>query len=113
MAGGLEAYALHVILVSFGSSGVSIGDAVFFYSFATLAGAVALLPAGLGVTEGSLMALVGPHVASAADATAVTLIIRFCTLWFAVALGLIALGIRPSWWSTDPEKIPPVDKTSS
>jgi uncharacterized membrane protein YbhN (UPF0104 family) len=112
VAWGLEGYALHVILTSFGATDLSVGDAVFIYTFATLAGAVALLPAGLGVTEGSLIALIGSHVATAADATAITLIVRFSTLWFAVALGLIALAMRPSWWAAIPETIPPVDKNN-
>jgi uncharacterized protein (TIRG00374 family) len=110
LAWGLEGYALHVVLTAFGATDVGVGEAVFIYTFATLVGAVALLPAGLGVTEGSLIALIQPHVATVADATAITLIIRFCTLWFAVGLGLIALAIRPGWWSTISDEIPSVDK---
>jgi glycosyltransferase 2 family protein len=68
-----------------------VAPCIFFYAASTLAGALVPVPGGLGVTEailkGQLMALGG---ASSAVATASMLLVRFCTLWFAVLVGLLA-----------------------
>jgi uncharacterized protein (TIRG00374 family) len=98
VAWGLEGIALYVVLLGFPSMSGGPGLAIFVYAFATLAGAVSFLPGGLVFTEGILFALlfqVFEMVGDAHTATAATAIIRFCTLWFAVALGLVALvGVR-------------------
>jgi uncharacterized membrane protein YbhN (UPF0104 family) len=76
--------------------------ASFAMGTATLVGSVLLLPGGLGATEGSIEGLLvffGQHpwlpvgVISTTVGTAATLLIRFATLWFGVALGFIALAI--------------------
>jgi uncharacterized protein (TIRG00374 family) len=55
-----------------------------------------MLPGGLGVTEagmtGLLQTLGGPAMTKEV-ATAATILVRLATLWFAVAIGLVALGI--------------------
>lgn len=74
---------------------VGIGQSAFIYAFATLFGAVTMLPGGLFATEGSLVGLlerVFKLVPDRAAATTVTLIIRFCTLWFAVLVGAVAFS---------------------
>ena len=77
--------------------------AVFIYSFSTLVGAVTMLPGGLVGTEGSLTALAMIHGASKPEAVSTTFLIRLCTLWFAVILGLcVLLGFRRKW---EPESI--------
>ncbi len=88
-AWSLECLALAVILRGFGEH-VPITLSIFFYATSTLAGAV--LPGGLGVTEAGLrqqMVDVG-HV-GATTSTAAMMLVRFATLWFAVAVGFIAL----------------------
>lgn len=86
-----EGWALVFAARAFGES-LPIGQAVGFYSLATLLGALAFVPGGLGVTEGSLALLLGRGAGLAAGpAAAATLLIRATTLWFAVALGLLAL----------------------
>ena len=66
--------------------------AVFVLSFSTIIGAVSSLPGGLGAAEvsiaGMLALTLGTPQAVAASAT---LLIRFFTLWFGVALGLAVL----------------------
>jgi uncharacterized membrane protein YbhN (UPF0104 family) len=55
---------------------------------------VSFLPGGLGVSEDSstgMLVLLIP-IASG-PATTATIIIRFCTLWFGVTLGALALAI--------------------
>lgn len=96
-AWGLECAGLYLILQGF--PGVHLGwqAATFAYSASTIVGALAMMPGGLGVTEigmtGLLQALGGGAV-TAAVATASTMLVRLATLWFAVAIGMVALG----WW---------------
>ena len=72
----------------------------FIISASTLIGSVTLLPGGLGTTDasiaGMLIFLVPAYLGPAMPqdtAVAATLLIRFTTLWFGVAIGLIALAI--------------------
>ena len=69
----------------------SLGHAVSIYSVATLLGAITMLPGGLVGTEGSMVALLQQLDLSRTLASTATFIIRVCTLWFAVLVGLIAL----------------------
>ena len=71
---------------------ITLTQGVGIYSLATLLGALAFLPGGLGVTEGSLALMLTSQTGlSAGPAAAATLLIRATTLWFAVGLGLLAL----------------------
>ena len=65
----------------------------FIYSFATLFGAVTMMPGGVGPTEGSMSGLLAYEGMALPDAVAATLVIRVCTLWFAVAIGAGALVV--------------------
>ncbi len=67
---------------------------VFILAFASVAGGASGVPGGLGVTEGGLtgmlqlLAGVSENIAATA-----TLLIRFATMWFGVALGLLIQAI--------------------
>ncbi len=63
----------------------------FVYAFASLAGAVSMLPGGLGVAEGSLTGLLAGLGTPLPEAAAATLLVRGVTLWLAVALGVVTL----------------------
>ena len=92
-AWSLEGIGLWVILGGFGVR-PPLPLTGFFYATATLAGALIPVPGGLGVTEKLLeeqMARVGQ--VEPAIATAAMLLVRFATLWFAVAVGFAALGL--------------------
>jgi len=114
-----EGVALWVILQGFGEH-APLPLTAFFYATATLAGALIPVPGGLGVTDGLLeqqMARVGG--VPTATALAAMLLVRFATLWFAVAVGFVALGIlratRP-WLSGEEageEAAAPVDLPAS
>ncbi len=96
MAWFSECVALCLILVGFGlpASFDLLLRATFIYASASLFGAATLMPGGLGTTEGGITSLVQLLVgASATVAAAATLLVRVCTLWFAVALGGLALFI--------------------
>lgn len=73
---------------------VSLLLCTFIYSLMTVAGALAFVPGGLGVTEGG-MALLLSQLGGVAKPPAVTatLITRVLTLWFAVLLGVVALSL--------------------
>jgi uncharacterized protein (TIRG00374 family) len=92
-AWSLEGVGLWVILRGFGEH-ASLPMTMFFYATATLAGALVPVPGGLGVTEKLLeeqmMRLGGvPTTIS----TAAMMLVRFATLWFAVAVGFAALAL--------------------
>ena len=86
-----EGCALWLVLHGLGTSG-ALGEAVSIYAVATLLGAITMLPGGLVGTEGSMVALLRQLDLTKTQATAATFIIRICTLWFAVAIGLVALA---------------------
>lgn len=93
VAWGLEGVALYVLVRGFGDA-VPLPAAVFFYSTASLAGALIPVPGGLGVAE----TLIKEQLArlggvSAGDATAAMILVRFATLWWAVLVGFVALAL--------------------
>lgn len=93
VAWSLEGIALYVLLVGFGQQ-VLLAPACFFYATATLAGAVTPVPGGLGVTETLIQQqLVRLGGLSAGAATSSMLLVRLATLWWAVLLGFVALGV--------------------
>ncbi len=85
-----ECFAFYLILINFDLN-VTILFPTFVYAISTIAGAVSMLPGGLGVTEGSLSLILISSGISKEIAVAATLIIRVVTLWFAVLLGAIVL----------------------
>jgi uncharacterized protein (TIRG00374 family) len=69
------------------------GAALLAYSVGTIAGAVSMIPGGLGLTELTMGGLLSPSLGSS-GAAAVTIVTRFATLWFAVGIGLAFLGLE-------------------
>ncbi len=89
-----ECIAFFFILLGIGQtpSLLLLLQATFIYAAASLFGAISMLPGGLGATEGGMALLLQQIVLVAREeAVAATLIVRLCTLWFAVLLGVIAL----------------------
>jgi len=87
---GFECLAMYFVLLGF-SVNVSIPLSTFVFSFSLLVGAISMIPGGLGITEGSMAGLLILAGFSKGIAAGATLIIRFCTLWFGVTIGLITL----------------------
>ena len=85
-----EGLALWVILQGLDAD-QSLGRAVSIYAAATLVGAISAMPGGLVGTEGSMVALLQNSGIARGPAPAATLLVRLVTLWFAVAIGLMAL----------------------
>lgn len=89
---GFECLGYYIILANYNIE-VNLLWASFAYAFATIVGAVSMLPGGLGVTEGSLSYMVVSQGYSKDIAFASTFIVRAVTLWFAVIIGVISIII--------------------
>jgi uncharacterized membrane protein YbhN (UPF0104 family) len=89
----LECLATWYVVTGFGEGAMSVAGASFSYAAGTLAGALAMLPGGLGVAEVGMSSLfrVADPTLSLATAAAATILVRLCTLWFGVAVGGCAL----------------------
>jgi uncharacterized protein (TIRG00374 family) len=111
VAWSCECVALWVILGGFGAP-PPLPFTAFVYATATLAGALIPVPGGLGVTDGLIKEQLA-RLGGVAEGTAFAamLLVRFATLWFAVLVGFVALGIlratRP--WLGGDEATAPVD----
>ena len=97
VAWGAEGVAFYYIMHVLGSD-LTLQGALFIYAFSMLVGALSFLPGGLGGTEATMVALLMLHNIPQPQAVAATVLIRIATLWFAVALGILALSMT--------EKIP-------
>ena len=89
-AWGAEAIGLAVIVAELGHEAPLVA-VVAIYSLSMLAGALSMMPGGLGGAEASMTLLLTTVGMSLPEAVSATLICRAATLWFAVGLGAIAL----------------------
>lgn len=87
---GLEGLVIFLAVKAFGGD-ISVLGSVFVVSFSSLLGALSFLPGGLGVAEGSIMALLVFTGVGKEMAAATTLLTRFSTLWLGVGIGLVGL----------------------
>ncbi len=95
---GAEGVAYYIVLVGFGvePSASALMSAIFIFTISTVIGAVFALPGGLGGVEGSLVALSRRIFdMSTAAATGAALLIRFCTLWLGVGIGVVSFLLWP------------------
>lgn len=90
IAWGSEGLAFYYIMHVLGSD-MSFQTALFIYAFSMLVGAISFLPGGLGGTEATMVALLMLNHIAQPQAVAATVLIRLATLWFAVALGVVAM----------------------
>lgn len=91
-----EALGFAFILGGFGMSPTLdlLINAAFVFSVAILAGAVLLVPGGLGVTETGMTGLLQLVLGvAAAPAAAATILTRACTIWYGVLLGSFAMVV--------------------
>lgn len=88
-----ECLAAYLCLKGLGVD-LSLMLVTFIFVIASLAGALAMIPGGLGVAEGSMTGLL--VIAGNVDrgtAVAGTLMIRLITFWFAILLGLVGISV--------------------
>ena len=96
-----ECVAFWLVVRGLGGGDLDLYTATFIYAFSTAAGALAMMPGGLGVTEGGLTGLllqIGPESVERGAAVAATILTRIATLWFAVACGIVALAVYTRVW---------------
>ena len=89
-----ECAALYLVFIGLGiPPNLSLFiSATFILAVSSLIGSLSGLPGGLGTADGSMLGLTRLLVSSSATiAGAATLLIRFCTLWFGLGLGVMAL----------------------
>ncbi|PIE52517.1 hypothetical protein CSA37_04590 [Candidatus Fermentibacteria bacterium] len=87
---GIEAMVLSVAAASMGAS-LPWGAALLSHAAGSVAGAVSMIPGGLGLTEITIDGIMSGYMPEAVS-TATTLLMRFATLWFSVLLGVAALA---------------------
>jgi len=92
VAWGFECAAYYLILVNFNLD-ITLLWSTFIYTFSTIAGAITMLPGGLGVTDGSITFLLMQKGISADTAVSSTFIARAVTLWFAVIVGMFGVSL--------------------
>ncbi len=99
-----EGIGFYLILLGLGlpAAGSTLASAIFVLAVSTLVGSISTLPGGLGAAEASITTLLLLTVTTDhATAGAATLLIRLATLWFGVALGLVAWSITPRLWKRE------------
>ncbi len=87
---GFECLGYYIVLINFNAN-VDVMWSFFSYSFATIVGALSMMPGGLGVTEGSMTLMLIKKGLSENNAFAATFIVRVVTLWFAVLVGAFSV----------------------
>ncbi len=94
-SGECVAFFLVLVGLGFAPDGGLLIRAAFVLATSTLVGSASLLPGGLGAAEASSAALLAVVLQGITRPQAVvaTLLIRFCTLWFGVAVGVVSLVI--------------------
>lgn len=93
LAGWLaECMGLQLLLQALGQP-VTLTQATFAFTFSMFVGGLSMLPGGLGATEAGLAFVLMSFGVDPAVAVLATALIRITTLWFAVALGLVALPL--------------------
>ncbi len=90
LAWGAEGYALYLLLNRLDTH-IPLFTVQFIYSFSLLVGAITFLPGGLGGAEFTMANLLLLNGALPSTTVTATILIRLCTLWFSVLLGLIVI----------------------
>jgi len=88
---GLESVSMYIIMKGLGLPGTFL-EANFVYCFSTIIGALSMLPGGIGGTEASMMGLMSFMGISYESALPAIILIRVCTLWFAILVGGIFMA---------------------
>lgn len=82
-----ECLGMYLVILGFEES-INITLATFIFSFASLAGAVSMIPGGLGVAEATISGLLQFFGITPAISVGVAIIVRFGTLWYGAIMGM-------------------------
>ncbi|WP_191555850.1 lysylphosphatidylglycerol synthase transmembrane domain-containing protein [Metabacillus idriensis] len=84
----MECVSMLIILNGLGID-LHLLHSIFIFSFSTLAGALSMIPGGLGIAEGSLTGMLLYFGLDKSIAVSVTLMVRLVTLWLGFFVGLL------------------------
>ena len=87
---GFEGFVVYFAIKALGGE-ISILGSFFVVAFSSLLGALSFLPGGLGIAEGSIIAIMVLTGIGKEMAAATTVITRFSTLWLGVGVGIVGL----------------------
>jgi uncharacterized protein (TIRG00374 family) len=82
-----ECLGFYIIIIGFGEF-INITMSTFIFSFASLAGAVSMIPGGLGVAEGTISGLLQVFGVEKTASVGISIIVRIGTLWYGAIMGL-------------------------
>ncbi|CAG1004159.1 hypothetical protein METP1_03132 [Methanosarcinales archaeon] len=82
-----ECLGLYLVIKGFGQY-INLTQSAFIFSFASLAGAISMVPGGLGVAEATISGLLQFFGISPTISVAISMVVRFGTLWYGAILGL-------------------------
>jgi uncharacterized protein (TIRG00374 family) len=85
-----EAYAIHLMLVEL-KYAIPLTQALTVHPAGALAGALSFVPGGVGGAEAVMIVLLDQMNVQHAHSVVITIISRLSTLWFAVAIGIVAM----------------------
>ncbi|MFD2170141.1 lysylphosphatidylglycerol synthase transmembrane domain-containing protein [Tumebacillus lipolyticus] len=89
----MECISLYVLIVNLGLD-LSLLHVVFIFSLGTVAGALSMLPGGLGIAEGSMTGMFLYFGLAKGTAVSITLLIRLVTLWLGVLIGIFIFFLK-------------------
>ena len=87
IAWGMESISLYLILDGLNLPSTLL-EANFVYCFSTIIGALSMLPGGIGGTEAGMIALLAVLGISYSSGLPAVILIRVCTLWLAILVGI-------------------------
>ncbi len=82
-----ECLGMYLVIIGFNEY-INITQATFIFSFASLAGAVSMIPGGLGVAEATISGLLQLFGITPVISVGVAIIVRFGTLWYGAIMGV-------------------------
>lgn len=82
-----ECIGMYLVVRGFEES-ISMTLATFIFSFASLAGAVSMIPGGIGVAEATISGLLQFFGMTPTVSVGIAIIVRFGTLWYGAIMGL-------------------------
>ncbi len=103
-----ECLGFWLILKASGIDSLDLARATGVYGLAAVVGALSMLPGGLGATEITLTGLLSASGIAKGAAIASTLVVRAATLWYAVLVGAVFLGVFMLFEIQSPQSKPPL-----